>query len=84
MRTWYYNVVVKRFINQDIVEGSIIRSGIKRGAKGETNLPKIKVDDDIIVDGKHRYITSRITGIDVDIQDWIGGNHDIIINWNDV
>lgn len=42
------------------------------------------MDDNIIVDGKHRYITSRITGIDVDIQDWIGGNHDIIINWNDV
>lgn len=41
MRTWYYNVAVKRFINQDIVGGSIIGSGIKRGAKGETNLPKI-------------------------------------------
>lgn len=51
---------------------------------GQINIPDIKVDGDIIVDGNHRYITSRITGIDIGIQRWSGGNPEIVINWTDV
>ena len=69
---------------QKSVSIPVIQNYVDRVLLGETNLPKIKVDGDIIVDGNHRYITSRITGIDVDIQDWIGGNPDKVISWADI
>jgi hypothetical protein len=34
--------------------------------------PAIKVDGSRIVDGNHRYIASRIAGVDVDCQEWTG------------
>lgn len=93
-------VVVKKIITEDVIINEmkdaplkiqqksvsipVIQNYVDRVLLGETNLLKIKVDGDIIVDGNHRYITSRITGIDVDIQDWIGRNPDKVISWTDV
>lgn len=37
----------------------------------------------IIVDENHRYIASRITGIDVAIQVWNGGKQDNVVDWDD-
>jgi len=38
--------------------------------KQGVNMGSIKVDDDIIVDGHHRYIASKILGIEIDVQNW--------------
>ena len=61
----------------------MIQEYVNRVLAGETDMPPIKVADDVIVDGNHRYITSRITGIDVESIAWIG-NSKPIISWMDV
>lgn len=62
---------------------SMIQEYVNRVLAGETDMPPIKVADDVIVDGNHRYITGRITGIDVEFIAWIG-NSKPIISWMDV
>lgn len=36
------------------------------------------------MDGNHRYIPSRIAGVEVGVQSWAGGNADKIIEWIDM
>jgi len=68
-------------------QGSIslpmIQDYVNRVLAGETNMPPIRVDGDVIVDGNHRYITSMITGVDLETQQWTG-NSKPIIDWADV
>lgn len=69
---------------QGSVSMPVIQNYVDRALAGEIDIPNIKVDGDIIVDGNHRYIASRITGIDVGIQAWSGGKPDEVIDWEDV
>ena len=43
--------------------------------------PPIKVDGNMIVDGNHRYIAGRITGVEPPIQPWAGGRPNGIVDW---
>ena len=69
---------------QKAVSIPVIQEYVNRVLAGEVDIPDIKVDGDIIVDGNHRYITSRITGTDVGIKAWSGGKPDNVIDWTDV
>ncbi|PYE42108.1 RHS repeat-associated core domain-containing protein [Paenibacillus barcinonensis] len=55
----------------------------KRLAEGEVP-PPIKVDNNIIVDGNHRYISGRVAGIDIPTTPYSGGKTDKVIRWEDV
>jgi hypothetical protein len=46
-----------------------------------TRAPAIKVDNGIIVDGNHRYIAGRIAGVEPQIQSWVGGRAERVIDW---
>ncbi len=48
---------------------------------GEINIPPIKDDGNIIVDGNHRYIASRIAGVEIGIQQWTGARIDKVVEW---
>lgn len=61
-----------------MVSKPVIQNYVDRILKGETDVPPIKVD------GNHRYIASRIVGIEIDTIPWSGGNPDKIISWMDV
>ena len=69
---------------QKAVSIPVIQEYVNRVLAGEVDMPDIKVDGDIIVDGNHRYITSRITGTDVGIKAWSGGKPDNVVDWADV
>lgn len=62
----------------------VIQYYVDRILAGETDIPPIKVDGNIIVDGNHRYIASRIANIEIKTMPWKGGNPDKVINWMDV
>ena len=69
---------------QKSVSKPVIKNYADRIMKGETNVPPIKVDGNIIVDGNHRYIASRIVGFEIDVVSWSGGNQSKVIDWMDV
>ncbi len=46
--------------------------------------PAIKVDDNMIVDGNHRYIAARILGIKPVLQPWAGGRPANAVRWEDL
>jgi len=50
---------------------------------GET-APPIKVDGSIIIDGNHRYVAGRITGIEPAIQPWAGARPSKVVLWNEI
>jgi hypothetical protein len=50
---------------------------------GET-APPIKVDGSIIIDGNHRYVAGRITGIEPAIQPWVGARPSKVVLWNEI
>jgi len=45
--------------------------------------PPIKVDGTRIVDGNHRYIASRIAGVDIEVQPWTGSRRPVV-DWDDL
>ncbi|MDR2879547.1 MAG: hypothetical protein LBV03_06510 [Fusobacteriales bacterium] len=47
-------------------------------------IPPIKIDKGIIVDGNHRYVASKLTGIKVETIDWLGGKPERIISWENL
>ena len=59
----------------------VIQNYVDRILQGEINIPPIKVDGNIIVDGNHRYIASRIAGVEIGIQQWTGARIDKVIEW---
>ena len=65
--------------DSDTLDGLNVHGGLL----DEIHAWKTKDLYDVIVDGNHRYITSRITGIDVESIAWIG-NSKPIISWMDV
>ena len=65
---------------QKSVSVPVIQNYVNRVLSGETDIPMIKVDGNIIVDGNHRYITSRIIGVVVEILDWCGGVPENVIS----
>ena len=46
--------------------------------------PAIKVDENIIVDGNHRYVAGRILGMEPEIQPWSGGDPTRSIPWSEM
>lgn len=62
----------------------MIQEYVNRILAGETDIPAIKVDNGIIVDGNHRYIAGRITGVEVPTLDWSGGRPGSIVDWIDI
>ena len=46
-----------------------------------SQVPAIKVDGKIIVDGNHRYVAGRIVGIEPAQIPWVGGRSDRVIPW---
>lgn len=61
---------------QKSVSIPVIQEYLNRIMNGEKDVPPIKVDGDIMVDGNHRYIASILAGIKIDIINWSGGNPD--------
>jgi RHS repeat-associated protein len=64
-------------------QGSVSLPAIQRYVDRLINAeipPAIKVDQGIIVDGNHRYIASRILGMDIRQVPWIGGRVDKAID----
>lgn len=55
---------------------------VDRLRAGEVPLP-IKVDGTRIVDGNHRYIASRIAGVDIEVQPWAGSRRPVV-DWADL
>ncbi len=51
---------------------------------GETDVPPIKLDGEIIVDGNHRYIACKLAGINVGVIQWSGGRIEKVIDWLDI
>lgn len=45
--------------------------------------PPIKVDGTRIVDGNHRYVASRVVGVDIEVQPWRGSRRPVV-NWDDL
>ncbi|WP_249897346.1 hypothetical protein [Paenibacillus sp. PK3_47] len=41
--------------------------------------PPIKVDNNIIVDGNHRYISGRVSGVDIPTTPYPGGKPDSVV-----
>ena len=60
---------------------TIIQNYVNRILAGETDIPPIKADGNIIVDGNHRYISSRITDTPINTTQWSGGNPNRVISW---
>ena len=50
---------------------------------GELDIPPIKVDGNIIVDGNHRYIVGQITGTNIPTMSWRGDANNVI-PWSEV
>lgn len=50
--------------------------------RGGTDLAPIRVDGDIIVEGNHRYIASRLAGQEPAQLDWPGGSPDRVVPWD--
>ena len=46
--------------------------------------PSIKADDDLIIDGHHRYLASLLVGVTLDIVPSIKTSVTIVSEWNDV
>ena len=69
---------------QRAVSKPVIQNYVNRILEGEIDVPPIKVDGNIIVDGNHRYIASRITGIEIDTIQWRGGNVEKVISWMEI
>ncbi|WNS43278.1 hypothetical protein [Paenibacillus sp. MMS20-IR301] len=46
--------------------------------------PPIKVDNKIIVDGNHRYISGRVSGVDITITPYLGGMPNSVVKWGNV
>ncbi|MCY9522755.1 RHS repeat-associated core domain-containing protein [Paenibacillus apiarius] len=46
--------------------------------------PPIKVDNGIIVDGNHRYISGRVAGVDIPETPYSGGKPDNVVQWKNV
>lgn len=55
----------------------------KRLSNGEVP-PPIKVDNNIIVDGNHRYISGRVSGVDIPTTPYSGGKPGSAVKWKDV
>jgi hypothetical protein len=53
----------------------VIQNYVDRILRGEINIPPIKVD------GNHRYIASRIAGVEIGIQQWTGARIDKVVEW---
>jgi RHS repeat-associated protein len=66
---------------QSSVSLPVIQNYVDRILLGENNIPPIKVDGNIIVDGNHRYIASRIAGVEIGIQQWTGARIDKVVEW---
>jgi len=62
-----------------------IQEDVDRLLAGETP-PPIQVDlsTNVIVDGNHRYIASKITGIPVEVQPYTGGYTHRIVSWDQI
>jgi len=60
-----------------------IQQFVDRLLAGEV-APAIKVDGAMIVDGNHRYIAARITGLPVAIHPWAGGRPANVVQWSDL
>ena len=69
---------------QSSVSKPVIQIYYDRIMNGETDVPPIKVDGNIIVNGNHRYIACRLAGIEIGIIPWNGGNIDKVISWLDI
>jgi len=69
---------------QNSVSIPVVQNYVDRITGGETNLPPINVDNGIIVDGNHRYIAGQLTGVEVPVQLWSGGNPEKVIEWGNV
>ena len=69
---------------QSAVSKPVIQRYYEKIMNGETDVPPIKVDGNIIVNGNHRYIVCRLAGIDIGIIPWSGGNIDKVISWLDI
>lgn len=69
---------------QGAVSKPVIQGYVNRILASETDIPAIKVDNGIIVDGNHRYIAGRITGVEVPTFEWSGGRTGSIVDWLDI
>jgi len=69
---------------QTSVSLPVVQNYVDRILQGEINIPSIKVDGNIIVDGNHRYIASQIAGIGIKTQQWAGARVDKVIAWGKV
>ncbi len=69
---------------QGSVSLPVIQNYVDRILAGEIDIPPIKVDGNIIVDGNHRYIASRIAGIEIGIQQWYGARLEKVKEWINV
>ncbi|WP_411343872.1 RHS repeat-associated core domain-containing protein [Paenibacillus sp. WLX1005] len=68
---------------QKAVSLPAINRYVNRLADGEVP-PPVKVDGTIIIDGNHRYISSRVAGIEIPTTPYPGGKKENIINWEDL
>jgi hypothetical protein len=68
---------------QNAVSLPMINDYAKRLSNGEIP-PAIKVDKGMIVDGNHRYIASRVVGVDIPQINWSGGNPNTFYNWSNI
>lgn len=69
---------------QGSVSKPVIQNYVDRIKEHGTNMPPIIVDGNIVVNGNHQYIASRITGVDVEVQPGIGGKPEKVISWQDI
>jgi hypothetical protein len=60
-----------------------VQQFVDRLLRGEEP-PAIKVDENMIVDGNHRYIAARVLGIKPPIQPWAGGRPDNAVQWENL
>jgi hypothetical protein len=68
---------------QNAVSLPAIQRYIDRLVKGDVS-PPIKIDNGIIVDGNHRYISGRVFGKEPSTIDWYGGKNENVIKWDDM
>ncbi len=68
---------------QTAVSKPPIQNYVDRILAGEVDVPPIKVNNGVIIDGNHRYIAGKITGIDIPTTGG-GTTSKSIIDWNDV
>jgi hypothetical protein len=57
-----------------------VREYVQLLQQGIQKVDPIKVGNGIIVEGHHRYVASRILGIDIPIQEWTSGRYSL--PWN--